>query len=123
MADMDPCPLTRDDGKSESDTLHGNSLDSSGRNGTPDAQPAPEVTGAEVSVAGSAGGTPPELGDEHDDRFGLEQAEVVVDHLAERISSLVGVWGRKLLRLSSRARESAQDFWADVQCFRYGKKP
>jgi hypothetical protein len=58
-----------------------------------------------------------------DDRSGLDRAEEVVDYLAERISSLTSKWGREFLRLSSRARESAQDFWAEVQDFRQGKKP
>jgi hypothetical protein len=58
-----------------------------------------------------------------DDRSGLDRAEEMVDHLAERISALTSTWGRKFLRLSSRARESAQDFWAEVQDFRQGKKP
>jgi hypothetical protein len=66
---------------------------------------------------------PQATGNAPDDRSGLDRAEEVVDHLAERVSSLTSSWGRKLLRLSSRARESAQDFWAEVQDFRQGKKP
>jgi hypothetical protein len=58
-----------------------------------------------------------------DDRSGLDRAEEIVDHLAERLSSLASGWMKKCLRLGSRARESAQDFWAEVQDFRHGKKP
>jgi hypothetical protein len=58
-----------------------------------------------------------------DDRSGLDRAEEVVDYVAERVSALTSDWGRKFLRLGSRARESAQDFWAEVQDFRQGKKP
>jgi hypothetical protein len=58
-----------------------------------------------------------------DDRAGLDRAEELVDGIAARLSSLASSWGRKLLRLSSRARESAQDFWAEVQDFRQGRKP
>jgi hypothetical protein len=60
---------------------------------------------------------------EPDDRSGLDRAEEMVDYLAERISLLTSSWGKKFLRLGSRARESAQDFWAEVQDFRQGKKP
>jgi hypothetical protein len=53
----------------------------------------------------------------------LDRAEEIVDHVADRVSSLTSSWGRKFLRLGSRARESLQDFWAEVQDFRQGKKP
>jgi hypothetical protein len=58
-----------------------------------------------------------------DDRSGLDRAEELVDHLAQQVSSLTSSWGRKVLRLGSRAREMAQDFWAEVQDFRQGKQP
>jgi hypothetical protein len=57
-----------------------------------------------------------------DDRSGLDRAEELVDRLAERVSSLTSSWGRQVLRLTSRARESAQDFWADVQEYRESKR-
>jgi hypothetical protein len=60
---------------------------------------------------------------EPDDRSGLDRAEGVVDSLAAKLSSLASRWGRQFLRLASRARESIQDFWAEVQDFRRGKKP
>jgi hypothetical protein len=60
---------------------------------------------------------------EPDDRSGLDRAEAAVDSLAARLSSLASRWGRQFLRLASRARESIQDFWAEVQDFRRGKKP
>jgi hypothetical protein len=74
-------------------------------NEVPGPHPSPEATGAA------------------DDRSGLDRAEEMVDYVAERISSLTSDWGRKFLRLSSRVRESAQDFWAEVEDFRQGKKP
>jgi hypothetical protein len=60
---------------------------------------------------------------EPDDRLGLDRAEAIVDSLAARLSSVASTWGRQFLRLASRARESFQDFWAEVQDFRRGKKP
>ena len=59
---------------------------------------------------------------EPDDRSGLDRAEEVVDSLAWKLSTLASSWGRGFLRLTSRARESLQDFWAEVQDFRRGKK-
>jgi hypothetical protein len=57
-----------------------------------------------------------------DDRSGLDRAEELVDQFADRVSSLTSSWGRELLRLTSRARESAQDFWSDVQEFRQSQR-
>jgi len=86
------------------------------------------VVSAEGNHVPSAPAPAPESGPQSastasDGRAGLDRAEELVDHLADRISSLTSDWGRKLLRLGSRARESAQDFWAEVQDFRQGKKP
>jgi hypothetical protein len=67
--------------------------------------------------------SPPTNNSAPDDRSGLDRAEEMVDYVAARLSSLTSIWGRKLLRLGSRARESVQDFWAEVQDFRQGKKP
>jgi hypothetical protein len=58
-----------------------------------------------------------------DDRAGLDRAELIVDLLAAKVSSVAATWGRQCLRLGSRAREWVQDFWAEVQDFRHGKKP
>jgi hypothetical protein len=58
-----------------------------------------------------------------DDRSGLDRAEAVVDSIAAKLSTTASTWGRQLLRLGSRARESLQDFWAEVQDVRHGKKP
>jgi hypothetical protein len=55
-------------------------------------------------------------------KSGFDRAEEMVDRLAERVSSLTSSWGREFLRLTSRARESAQDFWSDVQEFRESKR-
>lgn len=122
MADLDPRSLAGDDRKAESPAPSSNAADALQRNGSADAR----VTEGEVHASsgpGSADTSPQEPAAEQDDRSGLDRAEKVVDHLAGRLSSLMAVWGRKFLRLTARARESAQDFWADVQDFRHGKKP
>ena len=122
MADLDPRSLARDDGKAESSATTGTAADALQRNGSADARAADAEVHAS-SGPGSADTSPQEPAAEQDDRSGLDRAEKVVDHLAGRLSSLMGVWGRKFLRFTARARESAQDFWADVQDFRHGKKP
>jgi hypothetical protein len=120
MADQDPHSPAQQDGSLERPPLPDMAADSPQRNGTGDARPAEGPAHVQAPIA--PGGAAAETTDEHDDRSGLEQAEAIVDHFASRVSSLVGLWGRKLLRLTSRARESAQDFWAEVQDFRQGKK-
>jgi hypothetical protein len=123
MADLDPRSAAPEDVRPRSSSSDDHSAAQAPRNGTADARAAECEARPSASAPTNADGTAPPAGDERDDRSGLEQAEEIVDHLAERIASWTGVWGRKLLRLSSRARESAQDFWAEVQDFRHGKRP
>jgi hypothetical protein len=63
--------------------------------------------------AGPAGGA--------ETRSGTERAEEIVDHLAERLSYYTSTWGRSLLRLAARAREEAEDIWAEAQAIRRSK--
>jgi hypothetical protein len=95
-------------------------------NGTSAAkEPAPRLQGLppQADASGAQPKDPMPLpGDGHDDRSGLERAEEIVDELAARVSSLTAAGGRKFLRLMSRARESTQDFWAEVEDFRRRKK-
>jgi hypothetical protein len=74
-------------------------------------------------AASEPGPSPQTTNNARDDRSGLDRAEEIVDSLAEKLSSLTSNWGRKFLRVSSRARESVQDFWAEVQDLRRGRKP
>jgi hypothetical protein len=122
MADLDPRSAAND-GRPESPSLNSAAVSEPDRNSTPDARSATGEARAHPSGTDGAGGSPPPPADEPEDRSGLERAEEVVDHFAGKVSSLFSVWGRKLLRLTSRARESAQDFWAEVQNFRRGIKP
>jgi hypothetical protein len=52
----------------------------------------------------------------------MERAEEMVDRIAERVSHLTSVCGRKLLRLAARAREEAEDIWAEAQSIRRGEQ-
>ncbi len=56
-------------------------------------------------------------------RTPMERAEEVVDRLAERVSQLTSTWGRKVLRWAARAREEAEDIWAEAQSIRRGEHP
>jgi hypothetical protein len=56
-------------------------------------------------------------------RSSTERAEEIVDRVAERVSQLTSEWGRKLLRLAARAREEAEDIWAEAQSIRRGDQP
>jgi len=55
---------------------------------------------------------------------GTAPAEEIVDRVAARVASLADtVWGKTILTIATRAREAAQDFWAEVQDVRHGKRP
>jgi len=73
----------------------------------PTAQPEPAA--AEASAQGSPAGT--------------DRAEQIVDNLSQRIGYLAALGTRKLAAFASRTREALQDFWAEVQDFRHGRKP
>jgi hypothetical protein len=83
----------------------------------------PDGNNAAAKVTPVPDAAPQAANSEPDVRSEMDRAEEMVDYLAERVSSLTSCWGKKFLRLGSRARESAQDFWAEVQDFREGKKP
>jgi hypothetical protein len=72
---------------------------------------------------GRADQAPAESLDGADGRSSTERAEEIVDRVAERVSELTSVWGRKLLRLAARAREEAEDIWAEAQVIRRGEQP
>lgn len=51
----------------------------------------------------------------------MHRAEEMVDHLAERIGHYAGVVGQKILWLFARAREEAEDIYAEAQALRRGE--
>jgi hypothetical protein len=106
MAELDPhSPATGEDSKTETPCSAGTQPH---RNGAADGKPAD----------GAA-----QPGECHTDRSGFARAEEIVDNLAEKAASVTAASGRKVLWFMSRAREVAEDFWADVQDFRNGKQP
>jgi hypothetical protein len=75
-----------------------------------------------MSDNGMAGHEPASQGNGAE-RSQMERAEEMVDRIAERVSELTSVWGRKVLRLAARAREEAEDIWAEAQAIRRGETP
>jgi hypothetical protein len=123
MTELDPRLPATEHGSPESAGTNGSAPGEPHRNRPADAREAPDKAHAPAPAPPGADGPPQQSDDHRDDRAGLDRAEEVVDQLAERVSSLTSAWGRKLLRLTSRASESVQDFWAEVQDFRHGRKP
>jgi hypothetical protein len=76
-----------------------------------------------MSDNGMAGEVPSSNGNGAEARSEMERAEEMVDRIAERVSHYTSVWGRKLLRFAARAREEAEDIWAEAQSIRRGETP
>jgi hypothetical protein len=53
----------------------------------------------------------------------MERAEELADRLGERISHYASLVGFKLMQFAARAREEAEDIWAEAQSLRRGEQP
>ena len=53
----------------------------------------------------------------------MERAEEVVDRLGQRAGQIGSEVGQRLLRLAARAREEAEDIWAEAQSMRRREQP
>jgi hypothetical protein len=89
--------------------------DSAQRKGWPQGDDRGEAEGP--TNGSHAGGAPTgaaaanaEAGDES-----VRRAEEMIDRFAERVGHYTSVFGRKLLQLGARAREEAEDIWAEAQ--------
>jgi hypothetical protein len=78
-----------------------------GTGSTPHAEPTPAAPSADGPQAAASGS---------------DRAEQLVDNLAHRVAYLAAAGTRKLVTFAARAREAMQDFWAEVQDFRRGRK-
>jgi hypothetical protein len=76
-------------------------------------QPEPAAAGAPAARDGATQGSP----------SAADRAEEIVDNLAHWVGYLVAQGTGTLAGFASRAREALQDFWAEVQDFRHGRKP
>ena len=54
---------------------------------------------------------------------GADRAEEFVERVSQQVAYLASMGTRKFVTFASRAREALQDFWAEVQDFRHGRKP
>jgi hypothetical protein len=52
----------------------------------------------------------------------MQRAEELVDQIGERIGHYATVFGHGLLRFAARAREEAEDIWAEAQNIRRGQQ-
>ncbi len=64
-----------------------------------------------------------ETPESHDGTAATQRAERIVDETAERIGRWTATAGHALLRWGARAREEAEDVWAEAQSIRNGTKP
>ncbi len=53
----------------------------------------------------------------------VSRAEEMVDRVAARVAQWTSSFGRTLLRFGARAREEAEDMWAEAQHIRHGGRP
>jgi hypothetical protein len=49
----------------------------------------------------------------------MERAEELLDRAGQRLGTLLTRAGRNLLRAAARAREAAEDMWAEAQSIRH----
>ena len=52
----------------------------------------------------------------------MRRAEEVIDRVADRVGQFTSYLGRQVLRLGARAREEAEDMWAEAQSIRRGRQ-
>ncbi|MDQ2829727.1 MAG: hypothetical protein M3Y74_11845 [Chloroflexota bacterium] len=50
------------------------------------------------------------------------RAEDVIDHAGERVGQFAALLGRRLQVLAARAREEAEDIWAEAQSRRHANE-
>ena len=51
----------------------------------------------------------------------MERAEEMVDRLGQRAGQIGSEVAQRLLRLAARAREEAEDIWAEAQSMHHGE--
>jgi hypothetical protein len=97
-----------------------------------DQTPAPERASSPPSVAHpandarlAANGTPsqPAAAAVPPPPAAPDPAVAKVDLVANRVGFAAAYGTRKLVSVLSRTREAFQDFWAEVQDYRHGRKP
>jgi hypothetical protein len=80
-----------------------------------------DSNGAPAAAAGDGrSGTPSAEDVAAEER--LRRAEEMVDRMAHRIGEAAGRLGHGLLRLAARAREEAEDIWAEARSLSRGER-
>lgn len=64
----------------------------------------------------------PEVGDEHQDRPATERAEELADRMGQRLGYVTTLVGLRIRKTAARAREEAEDMWAEAQSIRGGSE-
>jgi hypothetical protein len=78
--------------------------------------------GAEAHLAPEHGNNHEQPAEAGADHAAMQRAEEMVDRIAERIGHYAQVFGHEVLRLGARAREEAEDIWAEAQHIRQRSK-
>jgi hypothetical protein len=52
----------------------------------------------------------------------MRRAEEMIDRVASQVGQFTSYLGRQILRLGARAREEAEDMWAEAQNIRRGRQ-
>jgi hypothetical protein len=73
-----------------------------------------------TSSAAGNGDAPADAGHSSEER--VRRAEEMVDRMAERIGYAAGRLGHGILWLASRAREEAEDMWAEARSLSRGER-
>ena len=90
-------------------STHDHSTQTKGNGAVSESQQSTSNGPPETSAEPQAGGTPSPA---------VQRAEELVDRMAERVGHYTGMIGHNLLWLVTRAREEAQDIWAEAQALR-----
>ncbi len=53
----------------------------------------------------------------------MQRAEAMADRLGEKITHYAALIGFKIMQFAARAREEAEDIWAEAQSIRRGQQP
>lgn len=59
---------------------------------------------------------------EREERPAMERAEELVDRLGQRAGAFASLAGLRIRKLAARAREEAEDVWAEAQSVRQRKQ-
>jgi hypothetical protein len=89
------------------------------RTASPEGQPVRAGMDAQTPVASASNGEMPSPNAPAPKPANrVEQAEILADQLATRVAVVTSLVGRGLFRFFARAREEAEDVWAEAQHIR-----